>query len=69
MLLTLWLQILVLGNEGMGLRPLVLKACSRHIMISPSQTDKSGSSSVDSLNVSVAGAILMHALSSVEGDG
>ena len=62
--------ILVLGNEGSGLRHLVAKACSRHVMIEQAGAAADGgslnvhsryTSNVDSLNVSVAGAILMHA--------
>ena len=62
--------ILVLGNEGSGLRHLVAKACSRHVMIEQAGAGADGgslnvhsqyTSHVDSLNVSVAGAILMHA--------
>ena len=56
-------SILVLGNEGAGLRSLVSKACTRHVMIAQGgHPDARHSSHVDSLNVSVAGAILMHRL-------
>ena len=59
--------ILVLGNEGAGLRTLVSKACSRHVMITPRQPHSlrgggTYATTVDSLNVSTAGAILMHML-------
>ena len=46
---------LVLGNEEHGLAPEVERACTRLVTIP-------GSGRVESLNVSVAGAVLMHAL-------
>ncbi len=46
---------LVLGNEEHGLSPAVAKACTRLVTIR-------GAGGVESLNVSVAGAILLHAL-------
>ena len=46
---------LVLGNEEQGLAPEVAKACTGLVTLS-------GSGKVESLNVSVAGAVLLHAL-------
>jgi TrmH RNA methyltransferase len=46
---------LVLGNEETGLDPVVARACDGLVAIA-------GSGAVESLNVSVAGGILMHAL-------
>ncbi len=46
---------LVLGNEEHGLAPDVERACTRLVTIA-------GSGRVESLNVSVAGAVLLHAL-------
>lgn len=46
---------LVLGNEEQGLAPEVAKACSGLVTLA-------GSGKVESLNVSVAGAVLLHAL-------
>ncbi len=46
---------LVLGNEEAGLSPAVTKACTKLVTIQ-------GGGGVESLNVSVAGAVLMHAL-------
>lgn len=46
---------LVLGNEEHGMSPAMSKACTKLVTIA-------GSGGVESLNVSVAGAVLMHAL-------
>jgi RNA methyltransferase, TrmH family len=46
---------LVLGNEEHGLAPEVTKACTRLVSLA-------GSGKVESLNVSVAAAVLLHAL-------
>lgn len=46
---------LVLGNEEQGLAPEVAKACTGLVTLA-------GSGKVESLNVSVAGAVLLHAL-------
>lgn len=68
--------ILVLGNEGSGLRTMVQRACSTLVVIEKAQpsslegasaaeggTARRGrGSGVDSLNVAVSGAILMHKL-------
>lgn len=55
--------LLVLGSEGHGLRTLVAKACTEFVRI-PSGSDGSSDTSVDSLNVSVTGGILLwHLLS------
>ena len=48
--------ILVLGNEGHGIRTNILKRCDSLLKIKGSE--KAGM--VDSLNVSVSGAILLH---------
>jgi TrmH RNA methyltransferase len=48
---------LVLGNEESGLAPATLAACAHKVTLP-------GSGRVESLNVSVAGAVLMHALES-----
>mmetsp|Transcript_18401 Transcript_18401/g.38513 ORF Transcript_18401/g.38513 Transcript_18401/m.38513 type:complete len:401 (-) Transcript_18401:2503-3705(-) len=53
--------MLVLGNEGRGIRPLVSQACSLLVRI-PSHRTQGDTETVDSLNVSVAGGILMHQL-------
>jgi 21S rRNA (GM2251-2'-O)-methyltransferase len=50
--------VLVLGNEGHGLRTNVRNRCDVLVKISPS--DNAEDSTVDSLNVSVTGGILMH---------
>ena len=47
---------LVLGNEETGLAPDILAACGMHVTLA-------GSGAVESLNVSVAAAVLIHALS------
>ncbi|KAF6001593.1 Ribose methyltransferase [Cyanidiococcus yangmingshanensis] len=56
--------ILVLGNEGHGLRTNVERVCTAFTYIECDHSMRMGSSmaAVDSLNVSVAGAILMHRL-------
>ena len=51
--------ILVMGNEGSGLRTNVRRACNRLIEIPRSASSAAG---VDSLNVSVAAGILIHRL-------
>ena len=50
--------VLVLGSEGAGLRTLVRRSCDQFVRIPGSAADDS----VDSLNVSVAGGILLYAL-------
>lgn len=53
--------ILVLGNEGSGVRPSVLKTCTHLVkVIGAPNTSESCGLSVDSLNVSVTGGILLH---------
>lgn len=59
--------ILVLGSEGKGLRTNVLRACDTLVRVprgvEPAGADPSADSeTVDSLNVSVAGGILLYAL-------
>jgi tRNA G18 (ribose-2'-O)-methylase SpoU len=51
--------ILVLGNEGHGVRTNILKRCDILVKIRGS-TISGKNSVVDSLNVSVSGAILLH---------
>ncbi|OYP38835.1 TrmH family RNA methyltransferase [Rhodopirellula sp. MGV] len=53
--------VLVMGNEGQGLPPAVQRACSHRVRISMRPTEQ-GAPLLDSLNVSVAAAILMHDL-------
>ena len=50
--------ILVLGNEGHGIRTNVLKRCSHLVRVDGGSAD-----GIDSLNVSVTGGILLHYLS------
>lgn len=53
--------ILVLGNEGSGVRPSVLKTCTRSVkVIGAPDVSVSCELSVDSLNVSVTGGIILH---------
>ena len=52
--------ILVVGSEGRGLRTTVARACDG--LVSISGFDPAGGSDVDSLNVAVAGGILLHKL-------
>jgi len=56
--------ILVMGNEGYGLRTTVRRACSGSIRIAGAPGDNSHGAlhEVDSLNVSVATGILLHSL-------
>ncbi|KAF0853069.1 mitochondrial tRNA/rRNA methyltransferase (SpoU) family protein [Andalucia godoyi] len=54
-------RVLVLGNEGAGLRTNVLRSCS-HVTSIPMRSH----STVDSFNVSVAGALLMDRLRTTE---
>ena len=53
--------ILVLGNEGSGVRPSVLKTCTQLIKVigAPNISESCGLC-VDSLNVSVTGGIILH---------
>lgn len=50
--------IIVLGNEGHGMRTNIIKRCSQLVKINPSTAISE--STVDSLNVSVTGAIILH---------
>jgi len=56
--------VVVLGNEGHGIRTNILKRCTHLLRIAGSsdQRDRGGSGSgdVDSLNVSVTGGIILH---------
>jgi 21S rRNA (GM2251-2'-O)-methyltransferase len=51
--------ILVLGNEGVGLRTNIRNACNRFISI-PSALENQYNGSVDSLNVGVATGVLTY---------
>ena len=51
--------ILVLGNEGHGVRTNILRRCT-HLVKIPGGSGGGGESQVDSLNVSVTGGILLH---------
>jgi len=53
--------VLVLGSEGAGLRTLVRRSCQQFVCI-PGVEAADAEGSVDSLNVSVAGGILLYAL-------
>ena len=57
-------SILVVGNEGRGVRPVVRRACESVLRIdSVAATDNQFSPvGVESLNVSVAAGILLHQL-------
>jgi 21S rRNA (GM2251-2'-O)-methyltransferase len=52
--------LVVLGSEGRGLRPMVREACDVLVQIGGRAVEPG--SGVDSLNVSVAGAIVLHQL-------
>lgn len=55
--------VLVLGNEGFGLRTNVRRACDTMVMIEGVRKTGGGADAgVDSLNVSVTGGVLMHFL-------
>ena len=57
--------ILVMGNEGRGLRPVVRRACAAVLRIDSGAAAGTGRAQpigVDSLNVSVATGILLHQL-------
>ncbi|XP_042895275.1 rRNA methyltransferase 1, mitochondrial isoform X2 [Parasteatoda tepidariorum] len=51
--------ILVLGNEGRGVSPIIQELCNTFISIYPSHTLHKG---IDSLNVSVATGVILHCL-------
>ena len=54
---------MVLGNEGVGLRTLVRRACTHMVRIGGATPARGeGEGLVDSLNVSVAAGILLHEL-------
>ena len=59
-------SVLVMGNEGAGLRTNVRRACTRTIEVAKmngiGNDDATDETSVDSLNVSVATGIILHAL-------
>ena len=60
--------ILVLGNEGHGVRTNVARACDLQVRIEGGPpTGATSAGDVDSLNVSVTGGILMHFLLSAAG--
>jgi tRNA G18 (ribose-2'-O)-methylase SpoU len=52
--------ILVLGNEGRGMRPDILKKCSHLVKINGHLSTNDNEFNVDSLNVSVSGGILLY---------
>jgi 21S rRNA (GM2251-2'-O)-methyltransferase len=56
--------VLVLGNEGHGIRSMVLKQCNKLIKIEGTggSSGKTERADLDSLNVSVSGGILLYAL-------
>lgn len=56
--------VLVLGSEGHGLRTNVLRACTDLVRIPRGEGAGAGEEAavVDSLNVSVAGGILLHTM-------
>ncbi|XP_065830903.1 rRNA methyltransferase 1, mitochondrial-like [Oscarella lobularis] len=54
--------LLVLGNEGYGLRPSVANICSHLIHVPPSEGNQALNFGLDSLNVSVATGILVFRL-------
>ena len=54
--------VLVLGSEGHGLRTTVLRACSSLVRIPRGPPSAPDAELVDSLNVSVAGGILLYTL-------
>ena len=54
--------VLVLGSEGHGLRTTVQRACTALVRIPGGTSDVEDAELVDSLNVSVAGGILLHGL-------
>jgi 21S rRNA (GM2251-2'-O)-methyltransferase len=57
--------VLVLGNEGYGVRTNVARACQVQVRIEGgAEGGAEGGGEVDSLNVSVTGGILMHFLMS-----
>ncbi len=51
--------LLVLGSEGHGLRTLVARTCTEFVRIPSGNNDGDDDASVDSLNVSVTGGILL----------
>ena len=54
--------VLVLGSEGHGLRTNVLRACSARVRVPRGAAPVDDAELVDSLNVSVAGGILLWTL-------
>ena len=52
--------VVVLGNEGSGLRTNVRNACTHFVKIVSGTPATDADSSVESLNVSVAGGIILH---------
>ena len=57
--------LFILGNEGSGIRESLAKLCDLNIIISKRNGD-ANSEVVDSLNVSVAGALIMNALKDLQ---
>ncbi len=63
--------VLVLGSEGKGLRPVVAEACDALITIESEYSNYSNysnnySGNVDSMNVSAAGAVLLHSIGTAQ---
>ena len=52
--------VVVLGNEGSGLRTNVRNACTHFVKIASGTEAAQPGSPVESLNVSVAGGIVLH---------
>ena len=56
--------LVVIGNEGAGLRALVRQACTKLVKIQGGAAPLGGLQAVDSLNVSVAAGVVLHHLTS-----
>lgn len=54
--------ILVLGNEGQGLKQSISNQCDTHLVIASHQQPRGTAYNVDSLNVSVATGILINTI-------
>ena len=58
--------ILILGNEGKGLSANISDACDLHVIIPQGHKDFKHSDAVNSLNVSVAGGIIMNLMREIQ---